>query len=478
MRESYRNERDLNVIRSTRCRACDLFIYPFRLARHAPINFTLKSTLHRIPPMPQTPSLSDSPNPRPKSSSFAKRFFKRILKIIGLLALLGVLGLAALFALLWYEHNTRIELPKPTGHFDVGRTTFSWVNNALTDELAPSPNAKREVKVWMWYPSAAATSAPPAEYLPAPWRSALVQNSGALMSQFLTRDLSLVQSHSTSDPDVSSEQLSYPVVILRAGGGALTTDFTTLAEDLASHGYIVVGFDAPYRTFVFLRSDNSVVTRPPANDPEDMPVEQANRLINKLLLLWTSDTSFVVNQLERLNAADPSGKFTSRLDLQRLGMFGHSFGGATSLQFCHDDPRCRAGIDIDGAPYGSVVQEGLKQPFLFILSDHSRELSDPASRQIGADIRSIYDRLPNGRLFVTIRGANHFSFSDQMFQKSQSVIALLRILGFGRLEGRRGLAITTDYVHTFFDVYLKDAPAASLDRLSQPYPEIQIGLPK
>jgi predicted dienelactone hydrolase len=428
--------------------------------------------------MPQTPSLSDSPNPRPKSSSFAKRFFKRILKIIALLALLGVLGLAALFALLWFEHNTRIELPKLTGHFAVGRTTFSWVNSALTDELAPSPNAKREVKVWMWYPSAAATSAPAAEYLPAPWRSALVKNSGALMSQFLTRDLSLVQSHSTSDPDVSSEQRSYPVVILRAGGGALTTDFTTLAEDLASHGYIVAGFDAPYRTFVFVRADNSVVTRPPANDPEDMPAEQANRLITKLLLLWTSDTSFVVNQLEGLNGADPSGKFTGRLDMQRLGMFGHSFGGATSLQFCHDDPRCKAGIDIDGAPYGSVVQEGLEQPFLFLLSDHSRELSDPASKQIGADFQSIYDRLPNGRLFITIRGANHFSFSDQMFQKSQFVIALLRILGIGRLEGRRGLAITASYVDTFFDVYLKDAPAASLDKLSQPYPEVQFGFPK
>ena len=84
--------------------------------------------------------------------------------------------------------------------------------------------------------------------------------------------------------------------------------------------------------------------------------------------------------------------------MQRLGMFGHSFGGATALQFCHDDPRCKAGIDIDGAPYGSVVQEGLKQPFMFILSDHSRELSDPANRHVLAHIQSIYDRLPNGRL--------------------------------------------------------------------------------
>jgi pimeloyl-ACP methyl ester carboxylesterase len=161
--------------------------------------------------------------------------------------------------------------------------------------------------------------------------------------------------------------------------------------------------------------------------------------------------------------------------MQRLGMFGHSFGGAQALQFCHDDPRCKAGIDIDGAPYGSVVQDGLKQPFMFILSDHSRELSDPASTKIRADFQSIYDRLPNGRLFITIRGANHFSFSDQMLLKSHYVISLLRVFGFGRLEGRRGLAITADYVRTFFDVYLKDAPA-SLNKPSQLYPEVQFVL--
>jgi predicted dienelactone hydrolase len=294
------------------------------------------------------------------------------------------------------------------------------------------------------------------------------------MSQFLTRDLSLVQAHSLADADVSPEQRSYPVVIMRAGGGALTTDFTTLAEDLASHGYIVVGFDAPYRTIVVVLPDNHVVTRPPANDPESLPADQLDRLANKLLPIWTGDTKFVVSQLERFNAADPSGKFTGRLDMQRIGMFGHSFGGAQALQFCHDDPRCKAGIDIDGAPYGSVVQDGLKQPFMFMLSDHSREMSDPASKNIGAKIQSIYDRLPNGRFFVTIRGANHFSFSDQMLLKSHYLVGLLHMLGISRLDGRRGLAITTDYVHTFFDVYLKGAPAASLDRPAQLYPEVQV----
>jgi hypothetical protein len=54
---------------------------------------------------------------------------------------------------------------------------------------------------------------------------------------------------------------------------------------------------------------------------------------------------------------------------------------------------------------------------------------------------------------------------------------MMRLLGVGGLEGRRGLAITAEYVHTFFDVYLNDAPAASLKKASQLYPEVQVVAP-
>src|SRR2546430_14755631 len=115
-----------------------------------------------------------------------------------------------LLALFWWEHKTEITLPSPTGHFAVGRTTYAWVNNAQTDELAPSSGAKREVVVWIWYPTTAATSAAPVEYLTAPWRLGLAQHSGVLKSPIFTRDLSLVRAHSTPDSDISLEQGSFP----------------------------------------------------------------------------------------------------------------------------------------------------------------------------------------------------------------------------------------------------------------------------
>ena len=182
--------------------------------------------------------------------------------------------------------------------------------------------------------------------------------------------------------------------------------------------------------------------------------------------------SFALDQLERLNASDPSGKFVGRLDLQRVGVFGHSLGGATALQFCHDDSRCKAGIDVDGAPLGSAAVEGVTQPFLFLLSDHSREPKEETG-PVEANIRSIYDRLPNDRrLEIVIRGANHYRFGDGAELQAPLLMGALHTLGIMRLDGRRQVALTKHYISTFFDVYLKGAPAAELNRHSE-YPEIE-----
>jgi hypothetical protein len=402
---------------------------------------------------------------------FVRRIFVWLAKAMAAVAVIALASVAILLLVMWQEHRTGITLPVPTGHFAVGRTTFTWMSEAETDDLAPG--TKRQVLAWVWYPATRSAADGPTEYLPAPWRAALEGRQGTFMRTFFKRDSSLVRAHSLSNAAVSPEKHSYPVVVLRAGGSALTTDFTTLAEDLASHGYFVVGFDAPYRSFVVVLPDGRVVTRSPAYNVENANGNLADPVIGKLLAMWTSDTAFVVSQLQRLND-DTSGGFDGRMDLQRLGMFGHSFGGATALQFCHVDSRCKAALDLDGIPFGSVVGDGLTKPGMFLLSDHSREMADPSSRQVLAEIQSIYDRLPRGRLYLTIRTANHFSFSDQILLNSRAAMSLLRVAGIGGLDARRGLAISADYVHTFFDVYLNGAPDAALTSLAGKYREIRI----
>src|ERR1022692_582627 len=401
------------------------------------------------------------------------RIVKKLLKILAALVVLAIIGIAAILGLLRLEHGFAVTLPQPTGPFAVGRAMYDWVDNARTDSLAPVAGQKRELIVWIWYPAAAKTPVQNAEYQPAPLRAALTSYEGALMSKFLTRDESLVRAHSGLDADMSPAQRTYPVVFMKSGIGALATDYTTLAEDLASHGFVVVGSDSPYSTVVVVFADGRIAKRTPVgNPPEDLDEAARKRVASELVKVWSADTRFELDQLERLNSADASGKFSGRLDLGSVGVFGHSFGGATAAQFCHDDARCKAGIDMDGQPFGNVIQESLAQPFLYLMSDHSNEKGED-SRQILANIKSICDSDKAGCQVATVRGARHFNFSDQSLLKDRYLGRLAGMLG--PVGERRGLAIAAACVNAFFEIHLKNTPANRLRHLSTEYPEIRFG---
>jgi predicted dienelactone hydrolase len=392
---------------------------------------------------------------------------------VGVPACVGLLLLT-----LWIEHNLVAELPVPTGPFAVGRTIQDWVDESHTDSLAPVAGTRRELLVWIWYPSAGGQSVVMDDYLPVQLRPKTEAAGGANIWTLLTRDVSKVRGHSWRGAEVSPQQRSYPVVIMRAGASSGVLNYSTLAEDLASHGYVVVGFDAPYRTGRVVFPDGRIIGRTNQNNPEACVVPdrvRMERCVGRVVTAWAGDIAYVLDRLARLNASDSSGKFTGRLDTARVGVFGHSLGGAVAAQFCHEDSRCKAGIDIDGALHGSVIQAGLTQPFMFLLSDHAKE-SDPESVQIVADIQSVYDRIPQDRrLHATIRGAFHYTFSDDgSVMKSRLVRGVLRVLGRLGVSGRRQLAVTAWCVHSFFDAYLKGTGASALMIASPLYPEVHV----
>jgi predicted dienelactone hydrolase len=402
---------------------------------------------------------------------------RRILKILIALALSGVLAAIALIGFLWLEHRTEVTLPAPTGPFAVGRALYDWVDDTTVDTLSPPPQSKRELLVWIWYP---ATPGQPGavvdDYVPSVVRPPAARAAGVPIFRLMSRDVSKVHGHSLRNAEVSPEQRSYPVAIMRAGAASDVANYSTLAEDLASHGYFVVGFDAPYRTWQVVFPDGRVIGRIPENDLELVSGEELNLRAGKLLAAWTADLGFVLDRLSRLSPSDPAGRFAGRLDMTRVGVFGHSFGGATAAQFCSQDSRCKAGIDVDGSLHGSVMQAGIHKPFMFLLSGQGDFSTGAEVRQILADIQSVYDRLPaDGRLRISIRGAGHFTFSDDGALRKSSVLRdVLRLTGNLRIDARRQLVITAWCVRSFFDAYLKGDGAARPKISSPVYPEIQV----
>jgi hypothetical protein len=133
------------------------------------------------------------------------------------------------------------------------------------------------------------------------------------------------------------------------------------------------------------------------------------------------------------------------------------------------DMRCFTppGADLDGYPYGNVVQSGLQQPFMF-LGSTGNDTNDAHYRQAIQDIDTIYNQLEIGYQ-VTINDARHFNFTDYAVEFSP----VLRLFGMlGSIDGERGLEISRDYVLAFFDIYLKDRDSSLLKKLSPNFPEV------
>lgn len=401
---------------------------------------------------------------------------RHLFRFLGLLSTVFAAAISILLLSLWLDGKAEVTLPTPTGTFAVGRAVQDWTDPVSIDPLAPQPGTKRELLVWIWYPARSPSSANSHDYLPAQVREPVESDRGPLI-KLLTHDLAKVRAQSVPNLGVSTRQRSYSVVIMRSGASLAVWNYSTLAEDLASHGWVVVGFDAPYRSRIVVFPDGRVIRRLPQNDPErclDLPAKEQERCAGKVLSAWTSDTAFVLDRLTALNASDPAGLFTGRLDMSRIGVFGHSFGGATAAQFCREDSRCKAGVDVDGALHGSVIEGGLREAFMFLLSDHSGEY-DPQANQVMANMQSVYAHLPpNGRAFVEIRGASHFLFTDDgALLKSGIVMKALRTLGIVHLDGRRQLAVTAYCLRRFLDETLNGGRASNLKIPSIQYPELK-----
>lgn len=392
-----------------------------------------------------------------------KYIFRSILVIFAIITL-------TLFAF-WIEIHSNITLPKPTGLYEVGRTTFHWVDTTRIDSLSPPPYSKRELVVWVWYPATVSKTDTVVPYDRAPWEKETDEQSNFLFSLIFARDGSKIHAHSFLNPQLTDKQEKFSVLIMKSGIGTLATDYTTLAEDFASHGYIVVGSDAPYSTFAIMMPDGRVINRTHEGNPGESAsmTSESTKLFNHLISIWTEDARFVLNKLEQINSSDTLNTFFNRIDTNSIGIFGHSFGGATAAQFCATEPRCKAGINLDGSPYGSVIETGIDKPFMFLLADHAKE-NDPISLKIKSNIKSIYNSVTADKYWFYLTGSQHFNFSDIPYQKEWLIMRLSGATGsIGR---RHGTELINSTVLNFFNVYLKGEPKTQLDSFTKSNSEL------
>src|ERR1700722_1013716 len=147
-------------------------------------------------------------------------------------------------------------LPEPTGPYPAG-TASVW----LTDTYRPDPRFSevnaRELMVSLWYP-ATPSDGHRARYM-TPAESELQLTSRGITG--VPPDaLSMVRTNAVTDATPAGRQRSPPLVVLSPGFTNSRSTLTALAEDLASHGYVVAGIDHTYESFATAFPDGRVTT--------------------------------------------------------------------------------------------------------------------------------------------------------------------------------------------------------------------------
>lgn len=358
----------------------------------------------------------------------------------GLVGALGAgLGLAALLALSVY---LQLDSAPATGPYAVGRTTRRWIDPARPEPLTEAPGDFREVMAEIWYPAEAGTGLP-APYFPDLERLAPNLAASGEVSALEVFGLRYIRSHSRLEARVAGRG-RWPVVLLSPGNGTNVEFYAGLADDLASHGYVVVGLNHPYDVAAVARTDGQIAQFVPG----PQALAEREPWVAERVAVRAADALFVLKQLAALDAA-PADSLAGRLDLDHAAIMGHSLGGLTAAQACRAEPRLRACLNLDGLQRGGPfsVQPGAPPPdqaFMFI----TKEAALPAA------LRAQFEAVRAGSYRVVLTGARHDSFTDGPLLTP----ALLPIAG----EAERLLALTRTYCLAFFDQTLKDQPSPLL----------------
>jgi dienelactone hydrolase len=333
-------------------------------------------------------------------------------------------------------------LPDPAkpGPFPVGVTTTQVVDPSRTD---PATNAPRTLMTEIWYPATDDAQSLPKNRLMDFCLKGENPPIAIMMKLAFNSDLEAVDKtfRNTAVRDARVRDGKYPLLLFSHGNGGFRFQNAFWCEYLASHGYIVVAPDHTGNSLITGTLDKAV-----AFQDTDGAREQAAKDRPK-------DISFLIDTMDQMNKGADS-RFIGKIDLDRIGVAGHSFGGYTSTATADQDPRVDA-----IAPMAAVARERVNYdcPVMLLIATED----DTIGLDGNARMRTYYDDSKGPKYLVEFLNAGHYSFTE-MYQFNPE-------FGDGVGTGKRitndepityitmdaAFGLTNAYTTAFFGVYLK-----------------------
>lgn len=354
----------------------------------------------------------------------------------------------------WVAVN-KADFPKPTGPYQVGTFQVELLDKSRKTKDTPEG---RKLIVQFYYPAQQQQKAS-TSYTPHP---ALLEEDLKVLYGIpkpLLRKITSAQVPVAINTRPLNTGQRFPLLIFSHGFNGSRFQNSFMLPELVSQGYIIASIEHTTASSGTIFADGSTghTTHFDSlmfNEPYSI------REVHK----WSLDQRFVLNQIEQLVA---SGKlsFGGLLNLKKVGVFGHSFGGATSAATLTEDNRFLAGINMDGFYFGEAYKKGFEQPFMELRADNKpademseKELKDwKFTREQYQNFlfdewyRRISSYARNGFESYSLRYANHMSFSD---------FTLMMPFGFVTAPHREEHhQLANHLVLDFFDRHLKGMKA-------------------
>ncbi|RYP02219.1 hypothetical protein DL764_005899 [Monosporascus ibericus] len=282
------------------------------------------------------------------------------------------LMLAALFTQL-LPSISAVSFPATIGLYNTSIATTQLIDHRRLDPYAPTAQPRTlMISVFHPVPPAACYSSltPYMDRISANFEDEQYAQAGIPAGAFGSLTLQTCEPFPWPNSRGRVKWSKYPLVLFSPGLGNTRLLHSAMAQQLASTGYIVVTVDHPYDAGIVTFPDNSTILA--ANITTDAQITEA-------LNVRVRDVSFVLDQLHRSSIISKliPGR-TCGLDTSRVGIYGHSLGGATAAEAMLSDSRFIGGINLDGTFFGSVINRGLDKP-LMMMAHEGKNMTTDAS---------------------------------------------------------------------------------------------------
>ena len=280
---------------------------------------------------------------------------------------------------------------------------------------------------------------------------------------------------------IKEETKSFPLVVFSHGAFGYYQSNTSTYMELASHGYVVISLDHPYHSFFTTDTAGKMITVNPTFMQEVMyinedttPEEEIFEISSKWLAIRSADMNFVLDMVKRAKAEPESVvewcidseetrneilEILAMTDVEKIGLMGHSLGGAESVDVGRQRTDIGAVIDLDGTMLGEQIkyEDGCYEyceeayPIPLLSVDNEEHYLQ------GNELAALYTNnvvLENAKdaTHTYFAGSGHMNFTDlPLFSP-----ILASLLGTGTIDETECVIMMNEMVLQYFDYYLKD----------------------